>query len=495
MGCLANTNCNYKEADLNLLTGSFDEALKSLDYLPLSQLLPFSSFIFGCKIKPKVTGSIDTLQIKLAITDKTDVGLFALLEILSAAKFTLDLDVYHASLEDFEQAVEIFVKEYSLLEFAFKQEEASQNEADVIDLADRLLLYAVKISATDIHLTAEENFYICNLRIDGILNFLCNFNEGIGSRLLSRLKLMSSLDITEVRLPQDGFCSIKLPDREVNFRTSSLPNLYGETLVLRVLDPKRGLKALDDLNLDAQNLATIKQLINLPQGLLLVCGPTGSGKTSFLYSILNELRQSKLNIKSLEDPSEYPLEGISQTNIKDSIGLDYATGVRSILRQDPDVILIGEIRDKETASMAMRSVLTGHRVFSTLHASSFFGVITRFIDLGVGKDVIRGNINAVVNQRLIRVLCESCKLVDEFKNNTYKAVGCAICGNTGYRGLQVVMELLKIDETVMDDLFNYDDFTSYVKKQNTLSMEEQIRNLILAGKTDFDELRRVIGSG
>ncbi len=279
----------------------------------------------------------------------------------------------------------------------------------VVRLVDALLNDAVKRSASDIHFEPEQGFLRIRYRIDGVLRQIRSLHKNYWAAMVVRLKVMSGMNIAETRAPQDGRISLMLSGHQVDFRVSSQPTTHGENIVLRILDRDKGIVPLEELGLHAEDLKTLKLMLARPEGIILVTGPTGSGKTTTLYSILNYINTEGINIMTLEDPVEYPMAMIRQTSVNEVVKLDFASGIRSMMRQDPDVILVGEIRDQETAEMAFRAAMTGHQVYSTLHTNSSIGAIPRLIDLGVLPDIMAGNIIGVIAQRLVRKLCAQCK--------------------------------------------------------------------------------------
>lgn len=345
---------------------------------------------------------------------------------------------------------------------------SSNNEYSqpMVRLVDNLLTDAVKRNASDIHFEPEEDYIRIRYRIDGVLQEIRLLHKMFWSGLVVRLKVLSNLDLTEQRIPQDGRMTLIVHGRRIDFRVSSLPGTHGENFVLRILDREKGIVPLDELGLDKDSYNELKLMMARPTGILLVTGPTGSGKTTTLYSILNELNDVGVNIMTLEDPVEYPMSLIRQTPVNEEIGMGFAAGIRALLRQDPDIILIGEIRDAETAEMAIRAAMTGHQVFATLHTNSAIGAIPRLLDIGVSRSIMSGNMIGIVAQRLARKLCKHCKTSYEpepFERKLlaisegehyelYKAKGCKKCSGVGYKGRLAVLETLRFTSE-MDDLF------------------------------------------
>ena len=336
-------------------------------------------------------------------------------------------------------------------------------EAPVIRLVSQLLRRAVLSGASDLHVEPHENGLRVRMRIDGFLQTVLDRADVPVRRIVSRLKVMAGLDIAETRLPQDGRISLRLGGRAIDTRVSSLPGSYGERIVLRILDRSTGLMPLDDLGLDATHIAVLERLSRLPNGIILATGPTGSGKTTTLYSLLKLANRDERNIVTVEDPVEYDLPGISQSQINAEIGMTFAAGLRATLRQDPDVILVGEIRDSETATVAAQAALTGHLVFSSLHANGSVGSVVRLRDLGVDDFLIAATLRGVIAQRLLRRVCPDCRkarplapgeahlfeaVVQSPPDTVYDAVGCPACNGTGYAGRVGIFEIVEIGEAL-----------------------------------------------
>ena len=351
---------------------------------------------------------------------------------------------------------EIETGEVSYQSMASPSDEYSQ---PMVRLIDALLADAVQNGASDIHFEPEQSFLRIRYRIDGILRQIRSLHKSYWPAMAVRLKVMSNMNIAEARAPQDGRISIKFSGRQIDFRASAQPTTHGENVVLRVLDRQKGIVPLDALGLAEAELNLLKLMIARPDGVILVTGPTGSGKTTTLYSILNHINTESVNIMTLEDPVEYPMNMIRQTSVNESVKLGFADGIRSMMRQDPDIILVGEIRDRETAEMAFAAAMTGHQVYSTLHTNSAIGSISRLLDIGILPDIMAGNIIGIVAQRLIRRLCPHCKetviaddverrllglAIDDAPVSICRAAGCERCAYQGYKGRLAIMEILKM---------------------------------------------------
>ncbi len=380
----------------------------------------------------------------------------------------------------------------------------------VVRLVDALLADAVKRNASDIHFEPEQGFLRIRYRIDGVLRQIRSLHKNYWSAMVVRLKVISGMNIAETRAPQDGRISLTLSGRPIDFRVAAQPTTHGENVVLRILDRQKGLVPLEDLGLQEDELKLLRLMIARPEGIILVTGPTGSGKTTTLYSILNHINTEGVNIMTLEDPVEYPMAMIRQTSVNEVAKLDFATGIRSMMRQDPDVILVGEIRDKDTAEMAFRAAMTGHQVYSTLHTNSAIGAIPRLQDLGVLPDIMSGNIIGIVAQRLVRRLCSKCKqpyrpeddgtrrilgVDQEWKGEVYRHAGCEVCDNTGYKSRVAIMELFRMDADI-DELIvrraTAREFRDAARRRGFRTLAEDAINRVLTGETDLDEISRIV---
>lgn len=340
-------------------------------------------------------------------------------------------------------------------------------EAPVIKLVNLIIMQAVKDRASDIHIEPEEDVLKVRFRVDGVLHEMFSPPKHLESALLSRVKILSKIDISEKRKPQDGRFNIKIENRNVDLRVSTFPTIYGENIVIRILDKGTVLVDLDKLGFSKDTKKQFEALIKRPHGIILVTGPTGSGKTTTLYSALTTIDSEEKNIITVEDPVEYHLGRIRQSQINPKAGLTFASGLRSILRQDPDIIMVGEIRDKETAEIAVQAALTGHLVFSTLHTNDASGALTRLVDMDVEPFLISSSVIGILAQRLVRVTCERCKqsykpseevlkglgIIDQVKE-LFRGSGCKYCRDTGYKGRIGIFELLVINEEIKKLIVN-----------------------------------------
>ncbi|HVC12952.1 MAG TPA: GspE/PulE family protein [Burkholderiales bacterium] len=387
--------------------------------------------------------------------------------------------------------------------------EGDEYSQPVVRLISALLADAVERGASDIHFEPEQNFLRIRYRIDGVLRQIRSLHKTYWPAMAVRLKVMAKMNIAETRAPQDGRISATLSGRVIDFRVSSLPTSHGENIVLRILDRQKGIVPLDKLGLEESQLELLKRMIARPEGIILVTGPTGSGKTTTLYSILNHINSDAINIMTLEDPVEYPMTLIRQTSVAEAAKLDFANGIRAMMRQDPDAILVGEVRDPDTAEMAFRAAMTGHQVYSTLHTNSAIGAIPRLLDIGVVPDVMAGNIIGIIAQRLVRKLCRTCRqsfdpdvherrllgITPTEPAAVFRAVGCEQCDYQGYRGRVAILEILKID-SALDELVarraTTREILTAARAKGFKTLAEDGVRLVRSGVTSLDELMRVV---
>lgn len=430
------------------------------------------------------------------------------------AAINLAYDMSRASAKDFfeemnEESADELISEIN--ETADLLDETS--DAPIIKLVNLLVAGAIKDRASDVHVEPYAGSLKIRYRIDGILYDILNLPRRIQSPLVSRIKIMAKLNIAEKRLPQDGRIEIKIADRLIDIRVSVIPTAFGERVVLRLLDKTGKMLMLSDLGMHDERIKLLNQLIKSPYGIILVTGPTGSGKTTTLYAALSTINRPEINIITIEDPIEYQMEGVGQIQVNPKIDLTFATGLRSIVRQDPDVILIGEIRDRETAEIAIQSSLTGHLVFSTLHTNDAASAITRLIDMGIEPFLTTSSIIAIIAQRLVRVLCPQCKEIyrpDEeslfnlgldksvLENNTfYRKKGCNFCMHTGFRGRTGIFEILVVDDDFKKLVLKTSDanqLNEQAMKQGMITLQKDGILKAMKGITTVEEVLRVTRS-
>ena len=382
---------------------------------------------------------------------------------------------------------------------------SGNNDAPIIKLINGIISQAIKSRASDIHFEPYEDVLKIRFRIDGILKEILRQDSKIASILISRIKIISGLDISERRLPQDGRVSLSLGDKNIDVRVSTLPSSYGERIVLRILDKQASQINIDDLGLPEKILSNYKNSLKNPEGIILFTGPTGSGKTTTLYAGLRYLSDSSQNILTVEDPIEYTLHGIGQTQVNTKTGYTFAKGLRAILRQDPDVVMVGEMRDIETAQIGIQSSLTGHLVLSTVHTNSAVAAITRLRDMGIESFLLASSLRTIISQRLVRRLCSHCKTENkpsaesvnifglDKNKSVFSAKGCDHCNHTGYQGRIAIAECIQIDKTLKDLIHNNaseNEISDYVFEDNQ-SIDKASINLIVGGVTSCEEIIRV----
>ena len=398
-----------------------------------------------------------------------------------------------------------------------KKEELIEVGTEVIVFGNKLIADAVNLGASDIHIESFRNSSLVRFRVDGILRVMDKFTEFLHANyqaVVARIKIISKLDIAERRVPQDGACSFKSDTKEVDLRVSILPTKNNERIVMRILSKEAGDKALSDLGFSAKDLDKLIKAITSPQGMVLVTGPTGSGKTTTLYSVLKHINKPGMNILTAEDPVEYEMEGIGQVQVKESIGYTFEEALRSFLRQDPEVILVGEIRDKATVDIALKAALTGHLVFSTLHTNDAPSSITRLINMGTPSYLISAALTLIMAQRLARRTCLECRVIDEHitpkllnsigflpeqssRAKIYKGKGCEVCGNLGYKGRMGIYEILEIDREMKAGILSnlqQNELTALAKKNGFKTMQDMGQELLLSGDLSFAEYERVLQS-
>lgn len=430
-------------------------------------------------------------------------------EILAAINRLVEMKEKSAKdiMEDMEEEEDEILKDLESIQDITVME----TEAPIIRMVNRLMVQAFRERASDIHIEPYQSDVKVRYRVDGILHDVLTLPTRIHSAVVSRIKVMATLNIAEKRLPQDGRIGIKLGDHSVDLRISTVPTVNGERVVMRILDKSSVLLGLEELGYYADDLNTIEKLIKQEHGIILVTGPTGSGKTTSLYSMLSRINSPDKNILTIEDPIEYQLKGIGQIPVNTKVGLTFASGLRSIVRQDPDVILVGEIRDLETAEIAIQAALTGHLVFSTLHTNDASSAITRLIDMGIEPFLVTSSVNAIVAQRLVREICPSCKqeyfpedeslleigiskaMLDK-DGYLFRGAGCKECIDTGYKGRTGIYEILTISDSIKSTILKTSD-SNVIKnmaiKEGLHTLREDGARKVEDGLTTIEEVLRV----
>ena len=458
-------------------------------------------------------------RLTVAISDVND--LVALDKVRGLASDSLEIDTLLAGETEIDRAIDLaYGYELSIdgilheietgeIDFRGLQSSADEYSQPVVRLIDSILTDAVKREASDIHFEPETGFLRIRYRIDGMLRQVRSLHQSYWPAMAVRIKVISGMNIAETRAPQDGRITLNMRGRQIDFRVSVQPTIHGENIVLRILDRQKGLVPLEGLGLTERHLDQLKLMISRPEGIILVTGPTGSGKTTTLYSVLNHINSEGLNIMTLEDPVEYPMTMVRQTSVAEAAKLDFANGIRSMMRQDPDVILVGEIRDADTAEMALRAAMTGHQVYSTLHTNSAIGAIPRLLDIGILPDIMADNIIGIIAQRLVRRLCLHCKTpyqaeahearllggADAPKPVIFRPCGCERCDFQGYRGRLAIMELLRLNSD-LDELIarrsTAREIRQLVERQGFVSLADDGLRRVLDGSTSIEELGRVV---
>jgi len=515
---------SYSLPIINLKDRSLSEDVKKIipiNYIQTNSLVPF-----------EISGK----NIKIAIADASKLSLLKNLKTITG----LEPELYAASISDIQgfigklqkpensngkefqkieefESIDLSKLEDVKLESSKEEKEITpiENESDVIKFGHAIITEAILAGASDIHIEPFKKTSRVRYRVDGILISMDKFTKFLNenySAVVTRIKILSKLDISERRLPQDGAIPFKYKTLEVDLRISILPTNNNERVVMRILNKNAGEKKIEQLGFDDNDLKTILKAISSSQGMVLVTGPTGSGKTTTLYSILKHINSPKLNILTAEDPVEYEMEGIAQVQVREDIGYTFATALRSFLRQDPEVILIGEIRDKDTVDIALKAALTGHLVFSTIHTNDAISTITRLQNMGTPDYLISAALTLVLAQRLIRKICQECKTVDENTNlkllnsigispekaaraKIFKGAGCSKCNQTGYKGRMAIYEALDISREIKQAILanvGTLELLALAKKNNFRTMQEMGHDLLLSGDLSFAEYQRVL---
>lgn len=433
-----------------------------------------------------------SLEIKPAIATKS--------EILTA------IEKYYGK-ESAEKAVEDFKKQYNFDQITDTDNELSDiNNAPVVRLVNSVIQHAMKVRASDIHIEPMENSLRIRFRIDGDLQEIMKSSKAAHSAVVTRIKIMGRMDIAEKRIPQDGRVEMTVDGKEIDLRLSVLPTVYGEKVVIRLLGRSDMMLSKSQLGFNNDNIQLFDKIVKSPNGIILLTGPTGSGKTTTLYAVLRELNKIHRNIITVEDPVEYRLEGINQVQVNVKAGLTFAGGLRSILRQDPDVIMIGEIRDVETAQIAVRAAITGHLVLSTIHTNDCASTVSRLVDMGIEPYLVSSSVVGIISQRLVRKICSNCKksykpdftemslLKLRESQPLHKGSGCSACNGTGYKGRTAIHEVMVVGKDLrelIDRRATIDQLRHTAAKTGTMTLRESCTRLVLSGVTTVEELIRM----
>ena len=475
-----------------------------LDYIRSNTLVPF-----------EIANGI----LKIAIPDASKLSLMKNLKTMTK----MDPELYAATISDIGGFItrmsggEDKQSSRQKLEQVKKKEKIIpiEVESDVINFGDKVIGEAIDMGASDIHIEAFRNTSAVRFRVDGILKIMDKFTKFLHNNynaVVTRVKIISKLDIAERRMPQDGASTFKRGDKEVDMRISILPTKNNERIVMRILNKDAGDKALNELGFETNDLKKLTKAVTSPQGMVLVTGPTGSGKTTTLYSILKHINKPSMNILTAEDPVEYELEGIGQVHVREDIGLTFASALRSFLRQDPQVILVGEIRDKDTVDIALKAALTGHLVFSTIHTNDAPSTITRLQNMGTPNYLISAALSLIMAQRLARKTCSECKIIDEnatpkllnsigflpeqsSRAKIYKGKGCDHCNKTGYKGRMGIYEILEVTKELKHGILSnlgQNELEALAKKGGFRTMHSMGHDLLLSGDLSFAEYERIL---
>jgi len=478
-----------------------------LDYIRSNTLVPF-----------EIANGI----LKIAIPDASKLSLMKNLKTMTK----MDPELYAATISDIGDFItrmsggEDKKSSGQKIEQIKKKEKIVpiEVESDVINFGDKVIGEAIDMEASDIHIEAFRNTSTIRFRVDGILKVMDKFTKFLHSNynaVVTRVKIISKLDIAERRMPQDGASTFKRGDKEVDLRISILPTKNNERIVMRILNKDAGDKELNELGFESNDLKKLIKAVTSPQGMVLVTGPTGSGKTTTLYSILKHINKPSMNILTAEDPVEYELEGIGQVHVREDIGYTFASALRSFLRQDPEVILVGEIRDKDTVDIALKAALTGHLVFSTIHTNDAPSTITRLQNMGTPNYLISAALSLIMAQRLARKTCSECKVIDEnatpkllnsigflpeqsARAKIYKGKGCDHCNKSGYKGRMGVYEILEVTKELKQGILSnlgQNELEALAKKGGFKTMHSMGHDLLLSGDLSFAEYERILSRG
>jgi len=505
---ILNTLANsYSLPIVDLTKYQVDDKLKNIidsNYIKKNSLVPFEK-----------SGNV----LKIAIPDASKLSLMKNLKTTTQ----MDPELFAASISDINLFIEKLTsgapqKIAKMNQVKKKEKDVPiEVESDVINFGDKVIAEAIDLGASDIHIESFRNSAKVRFRIDGMLKEMEAYTKFLRANymgVVTRIKIMSKLDIAERRHPQDGAATFKKGDKEVDLRVSILPTKNEERIVMRILNKDAGDVALSDLGFESKDLEILTKAITAPQGMVLVTGPTGSGKTTTLYSILKHINKPSMNILTAEDPVEYELEGVGQVHVKEDIGFTFEEALRSFLRQDPEVILVGEIRDKTTVDISLKAALTGHLVFSTLHTNDAPSSITRLLNMGTPNYLISAALSLIMAQRLARKTCAECKVIDDTitaqllisigftpeqanRAKVYKGKGCSKCGETGYKGRQGIYEILDVNKSLKAGILSnlgQNELVALAKKNGFRPMQKMGHDLLLSGDLTYKEYERVLSA-
>lgn len=461
---------------------------------------------------------VDFINGQLLVTMSDPMNYFAIEDIKISTGYAVKtaISLRDSILENIEkyygknraqQAAEIYGKSYAYEKNSVSELiEDDDSVAPIIKFINSIIENAILYGASDIHIEPEEKELRIRFRVDGVLNEIMNTDISMSEPVVSRIKIMSELNIAEKRIPQDGRMGFRSKQKNIDIRVSIVPTIYGEKVVMRLLDKSNFALDFEKIGLDSKDLTLISDIISKPYGIILVCGPTGSGKTTTLYSLLNVVNSIEKNVITIEDPVEYNIKGVNQMQVNNRINFTFANGLRSILRQDPDIILVGEIRDSETAEISVRAALTGHIVFSTIHTNSAVSTITRLKDMGIKPFLISSTVTGIIAQRLVRKICPNC--ITEYTAGKRemrflgiqepltlrRGTGCSVCNNTGYKGRTAIFEVLRTDRKIKEMIDNNsteNEIEEYAKSIGMTDLRSACREKVLSGITTIEEMLRV----
>jgi type IV pilus assembly protein PilB len=519
-----------KLGELLIEDGIIDEKqlIEALEYQLKIPYIDFTNFVIDTEVPRLISESLarrhmlipvarDGNQITVAMTDP--LNLYAIDDVNIATGLSVKpalalrshiqnaVDQYYGK-ESAEKAVEDFTREVGIEQITEIEEEILNevNNAPVVRLVDSIIQHAIRTKASDIHIEPYEKNIRIRFRIDGELQEIMTSSKTTHSAIVTRIKILGRMDIAEKRIPQDGRVEMHVDNKDVDLRLSVLPTVYGEKIVIRLLDRSSTILTKSQLGFSEENIKMFDKIIQSPNGIILVTGPTGSGKTTTLYAVLQELNKINRNIITVEDPVEYRLEGINQVQVNAKAGLTFASGLRSILRQDPDIIMIGEIRDAETAEIAVRAAITGHLVLSTMHTNDSASTVSRMVDMGIEPYLVSSSVVGIVAQRLVKKICENCKteynpthtemdllnLRDD--DILYRGAGCSVCGNTGYKGRTSIHEIMLMTREIrelVDHRAPIDELRTLSAKYGTITLKDSCSQLVKKGITTSEEMLKV----